>query len=82
MSNAFTGTNWSQLADQRATLNKLVRYWDNPEAELTGEDQINLEGLQNWIDHLIDYANDVHGEPVLYWFTNENTGKEEKSLLQ
>ena len=27
MPNAFTGTDWSQLADQRATLNKIVSHW-------------------------------------------------------
>ncbi len=75
MSNVFTGTDWSQLADQRATLNKIVSHWYDGNAELTESDQQNLEGLQNWIDHLIDYANDIHGEPVLYWLIDEKTGE-------
>ena len=82
MPNAFTGTDWSQLADQRATLNKIVSHWHYGNEELTELDQENLEGLQNWIDHLIDYANDVHGEPVLYWLTDEKTGELTKQRHQ
>ena len=82
MSNAFTGTDWSQLADQRATLDKIVMHWDDPSQELSGDDQENLEGLQNWIDHLIDYANDIHGEPVLYWLTDDETGKPTKQRME
>lgn len=78
MSNAFTGTDWSQLADQRATLEKILEH----SFALSDDDRENMQGLQNWIDHLIDYANDVHGEPVLYWLTDEETGKPAKKRME
>ena len=57
-------------AKQRETLDKIIRHWDDPSVELSGEDQVNLIGLQNWIDHLIDYAYD-RGEPVVFLSDSE-----------
>ena len=75
MSNAFTGTDWLLLTEQRETLDRIISHWDDPSVELSGEDQVNLIGLQNWIDHLVDYAYD-RGEPELILADSQPDGTE------